>query len=49
MPGGIRAFDLLLLPLTNVIYFLISDEKKSTLFMLFSIFATFYFAPPLAI
>jgi hypothetical protein len=45
MPGVIRAIDLLLLPLTNVINFLISDENKSTLFMLFSIFATFYFDP----
>jgi hypothetical protein len=45
MPGVIRAIDLLLLPLTNVINFFISEENKSTLVMLFSIFATFYFDP----
>jgi hypothetical protein len=45
VPGVIRAIDLLLLPLTNVIHFCIRDEIKALL--LFSIFATFYFAPPL--
>jgi hypothetical protein len=41
----ICAIDLLLLPLINVINFFISDENKSTLFILFSICATFYYAP----
>jgi hypothetical protein len=38
MPGVIRAIDLLLLPLTNVINLLINDENKSTLFIYFFIF-----------
>jgi hypothetical protein len=46
MPDVIRAIDFLMLPLINVINLFNSDENNSTLFILLSIFATFYFAPP---
>jgi hypothetical protein len=46
MPSMIRAIDLLLLSLTNVIIVFLSDENKTILFMFCSIFATFYFDPP---
>jgi hypothetical protein len=42
----ICAIDLLLLHLTNVIHVLISNDNTSTLFILFSICATFYFDTP---
>jgi hypothetical protein len=40
----ISAINLLLLPLINVIYLLMSDENKSTLIIVCSIFAALYFA-----